>query len=417
VVIVADLEGGASKRGFWSHSAILTAGMVAASAVSVAYVALSVRTLGPERYSAVAASLSLAYLLSLLFGPLETGVGKLAAEYHGLGDRSRLATLAFGTLRRLALPLLISVVVWLLVSPLLRAGLRLDSWGVLLAVTGYSAFSLLACVPRGVQRGDHRFFAYGVNQLAESVLRIATGLAAIAAGMGAAGAMAGYAAGMAGAFGLALWQLRDLRGQARVPIAMREVQDFSLPLFLIYFFTLFTVNLDVLVAKRTLGEHQAGIYGACSALTRLVFVLTTPVTQVLLSRVAALRVRGLPTRRIAAQVCGLLAAVLALAGLVPWLAGAEVLALAYGADFQAGAHVLRIQWVTTALLIIDGTALFVLLGEGRTAGTWALLGPCALLAGLMWRFHDSGVALAVNSLVAAAAGLLVIAVLVVRSRS
>jgi O-antigen/teichoic acid export membrane protein len=404
-------DSAAPKASFWSQSGQLMVANGAVAVISTAYVALTGRLLGPERYGTVAAALSLAAMVGLLFGPLETGISKFAAEYHASGDRARLATLTFASLRRLAGPLAIGVVVWLAVGPLLKELLRFDTLGALFAISAYAVFSLLVCVPRGTQRGDHRFFDYGLNQVVEAGSRLTSGAAAVLLGLGAAGAIGGYAAGMAVGFALALWQLRDLRDAPRVALDVRRIYAFSLPLFFVYFFTIFTVNVDILVAKRVLSSQEVGLYGASSGVARLVFVVVTPMYQVLFSRLAVLRARGLGTRPLAGWVTALLAAGLAVGYLLPWLFGREVLTLVFGAEFAAGAPILRIQWVTTSLLILDGVGTFVLLAEDRTRGLLLLLAPCALLAGLLWRFHATATQIAYDGLAAAGAGFVIIALL------
>jgi O-antigen/teichoic acid export membrane protein len=401
---------------FWSQSAVLIAANGVAAVFSAVYVSVTGRLLGPGGYANVAASLSLAQILLLFVGPLETGVSKFAADYHGGGERGRLATLTYGSLRRLALPLAVGLVAWLALAPLLRRELRYDSFAEVVMVPLYLVLSILACVPRGSQRGDHRFVGYGINQVVEAAVRLAGGAAAVTLGLGAAGALGGYALGMAAALALALWQLRDLRAVPRAPVDVGRIYAFSLPLFVVYFYFLFTMNLDVLVAKRALTAAEAGIYGGCSSLTRMLYLVATPVYQVLFSRVAALRARGLPTARLIGWVAGTVVVGLALAWLVPRLFGAEILTLIFGAEYAGGARVLQIQWLTTSVLVLQAVATFALLGGERTGGTWLLVLPCALLAGLLWRYHGTPTQIAFASLGAVASGLLVLGFLMVRGK-
>jgi O-antigen/teichoic acid export membrane protein len=406
--------GSPTTRRFLSQSAGLIAANGVGAALAAAYASLSGRLLGPEGYAPVAACLALAGLFSLLLGPLETGINQLAADYHGRDERGRLAWLTAASLRRLALPLTAGVAIWLLVSPLVRWALRFEGSGELHALALYGAFSLLACVPRGVQRGDHRFFAYGMNLVFESAARLACGASAMLLGLGAAGTVGGYSAGMAAALALGLWQLRDLKAEAPAAAGSPSVYVFSLPLFIVYFYFLFVVSADVLVAKRVLSDADAGLYGACGALTRLLYLAATPIYQVLFSRVASARARGEATGRLTVAVTAGVAGALALSNLLPWLWGSELLVLVFGAKFAAGASVLRIQWATTSLLVLQAVGAFVLLGEQRTRRSWMYLLPCALLVVLLGRFHGSTTALAFGSLAAAGSGLLVVGWLLVR---
>jgi O-antigen/teichoic acid export membrane protein len=403
--------GPATTRGFWSQSAVLIAANGLAAALAAAYASLSGRLLGPEGYAPVAASLALAGMFALILGPLETGINKLAADHHGRGERGRLASLTFGSLRRLALPLGVGLVLWLVVSPLVRRALRFEGSGELHALALYGAFSLLAVVPRGVQRGDHRFVAYGINLVFESATRLACGAAAMLLGLRAAGTVGGYAAGMAAALALALWQLRDLKSEAPAAAGAVRVYAFSPPLFIVYFYFFFVVSADVLVAKRVLSDVDAGLYGACSALTRLLYLAATPIYQILFSRVASARAQGAATGRLAASVTAVVAGGLALSNFLPWLWGGDLLTLVFGAKFAAAAPVLRIQWATTSLLVLQAVATFVLLGQERTRAAWTFVLPCALQALWLWKFHGDPVSISGSGLAAASAGMVVVGLL------
>ncbi len=409
-----DQAGTSSTRGFWSQSAVLTVAHGGAAVLAAVYASVGTRLLGPEGYAPVVALMTLAGLLALVLGPLETGITRLAATFHAQGTSGGVAAVCSGVLRRLLGPLAVGLLACLLAGPLVRRALRLDGYRELGVLAAYAVFSTLAIVPRGAQRGDHRFFAYGVNLVVEAAARLGVGAAAMWLGAGAAGAIGGYAAGMVAALTLGLWQLRDLKGGPPTAIERGGLYAFSLPLFIVYFYFSFVVGADMLLAKRVLPPGDAGVYGACTTLTRLLYLAATPIYQVLFSRVATARARGVSSRRLAVSVTAAVAGGLALSNLVPWLFGATVLRLAFGADFAGGEPILRIQWATTSLLVVQAVAMFAWLGQGRTAGAWTLLLPCLLQVGLLWRFHDSATAIAGDSLVAAAAGLLAVGLLALR---
>lgn len=392
-------------RALAAQSAILVAGNGAAAALSMAYAALLGRALGPAGYGEVATALSLSYLLSLLLGPLETGVSQLAAGCYAEGARGRLATLTFGALRRLLLPLAAALALWAALTPALGRALRLQGPGPLLALGAYAALSVLVSVLRGAQRGDHRFAAFALNQVAEAALRLGAGAALLHLGAGPGGAVAGYALGMGAALLLCLAQLADLGREARAPLPPVDLYRLSLPLLLIYLFFQLSANLDVLFAKRFLPAAEAGLYGAASTLARALFLVATPLYQLAFSRAAALRaegrsVRGLLTLPVAVVSLGLLAS-----ALVPALFGGPLLALLFGAPFSAARPVLLLLWLAASLLALESLGTFVLIGLGRAAGAWAFLLPSALLPALLLCFHGSAEEIARCALGAALAGL------------
>jgi hypothetical protein len=77
--------------------------------------------------------------------------------------------------------------------------------------------------------------------------------------------------------------------------------------------------------------------------------------------------------------------------------------------------ILRILWIAVSVLIIQVAALHFLLAVERLRTAWTFLVPCAILALLLWRFHDSTVEVALCTLAAVAAGFLVTTIVYVAS--
>jgi O-antigen/teichoic acid export membrane protein len=396
---------------FVSQSAVLMFTTGVSAVLSAVYVALTGRWLGPEEYGAVTAVLSLANLFSLVLGPLDTGLAKFAATYDAEDAPGKLATLAFNSLRRLLQILGLGLLLWLPATFLVSGWLHLEGVSPLLWLTAFSSAAVLTTVPRGTLRGEHRFLAFGVNQVAESAVRLAVGTTVMAFGAFASAALAGYAAGGIGALAFGLWQIRSLRRPPRVVIDTRPLWAFSIPLLFISFYGIFVTNADMLVAKHALSESDAGLYGAATSVARLLFLAVAPVLTVLFSRIAALKARNQSSRRLVLSVCIPLAAGLLGSLALPWFWGEELLRLAFGGRFAGGAPVLRILWLTTCLFLLQNLGQYVLLGADRTRASWAFLLPCALMVVLFWQFHGSATEVALCSLAAVVAGLVLVVVL------
>jgi O-antigen/teichoic acid export membrane protein len=394
------------RASFFSQSAVLTVANGLSAVLSAAYVAFVGRRLGPAEYATVTAALSVSYLLQLVLGPLETGVAKFAADYHGAGANGKLATLTYSTLRRLRLPVTAGLAGFVVLIPALERALSVADRGALGALGLYAAACLYASVPRGTLRGDHRFTAYGYNQVAESVVRLVGGAGLVWAGVGATGAVAGYAAGMSAALAIGLYQLRDLRRAPALPDPVDEagLYAFSGPLFFVYGYFLFVTNVDMLTAKRGLPPDAAGVYGSASALARVLYLGATPIYQVLFARVSAKSARGESARELTRIALGVVTIGLGVSNLLPWLFGEPLLVAVFGPRFAGGGPVLRVLWATTSILILQSMVVFVLLGIGRVRGAWTLFFPCAVMATCLWAWHDSTLDVARAGLYGALAG-------------
>ena len=367
--VLADDRSG----GLLSGSALLIVANGLAAVFSLVYFSSLGHLMPPGEYGVVAAALSLGYLVSLVVSPLESGVAKFAAGYHALGDRDRLATLTFGGLRRVRVPTLAILVAWMPIAVVVAAWLHMNGPMPLLWLGALWAMSLPAAIVRGAMRGDHRFLAYGMTQVVESLVRLPAGLAVILGGAQAGGALFGYVAGSAAAVALGLWFLRDLH---RLPPSFssegtRSMFAASSPLFSVYLFLIFVVNVDVVAARRFLSAHEAGLYGAAANVARIIYLGATPIYQVLFSRVAALHAERRPIRSLALGAGGLLAGLLFASFAIPWFGGETILGLALGRAYSPGADVLRILWAATSLVVVEAVAVFVLIarrGKNQAAG-------------------------------------------------
>src|SRR5262249_58667884 len=133
---------------------------------------------------------------------------------------------------------------------------------------------------------------------------------------------------------------------------------------------------DLLIAKGYLGGVGGGFWGGVCSWARLLIVGVSPVLQVLLPRVAALRAQHRASRGLVAVV-GLRLGGGVLASLaLPWWWAEPIMHLAFGPGYAAGGPTLRILWVSTALLVLQGIGTSVLLAADRTRGSWLLLCPC-----------------------------------------
>jgi O-antigen/teichoic acid export membrane protein len=405
-----------SRTGILSHSFIVLVANVLSAGLSLLYVSFVSRNLGPAEYGNVTAAISLANISLLVLGPLSGTLIKFSARYHRDGDRTRLAGLAFDSLKQLALPLMFGVGLVAATTPILQHILHIDSPAVLLAFALFAAVSVLATVPRSVLSGEQRFPAFGANQVAEAAIRLVAGVAAVAIGLQAAGAMTAYAVGITAALVIGLCQLRHLLHVKREPLDIRALFAFSVPVLFLYSYYAFVTNIDVLVVKSQLTDTDAGLYGAASGLARLLFIAATPIYLVMFAHVSALDSKQ-DSRRLAMQVLAILASGLIASLVVPWLLGEWILLLLFGEAYGGAVPLLRVMWITSSLLILQVAAGHYLLAAERLSKAWMFALPCALMAALMWRFHGSTIEVALCSLAGVSAGLILTGVLFWRTPS
>ncbi|UMG92146.1 oligosaccharide flippase family protein [Nocardioides sp. TF02-7] len=253
-----------------------SAGIAVAMAVTnvgtYAFQMVAARLLGPSQYGAVAGLMALLMVLSVLqLGLQATAARRIAAAP---ADVAAIEQTVLTTTWRAALVLGALAVA---ASPLVWEVLRLD--GVVPAV-----LLGLCVVPvtvmggqAGVLQGERRWLPLSLVYLAVGVPRVVIGGACLLVSATATSAMLGVLVASWLPVVVGSWALRGRRSDAIVTAHDREVrrdvrrETASSSLALLAFVAL--SNLDVVVARNVLDDHQAGLYAGGLIVTKAVLFL------------------------------------------------------------------------------------------------------------------------------------------------
>ena len=266
------------------HGAVLAGSGVIAVAMGLMNVStygftiLAARVLGPVEYGALAAVAGLLLILNVVsLGLQATGARRVAAApQHRLAIEREVLRTTYACAAGLGL-------VALLAAPAVSAWLRLDSWAVaaLIAVTVVPLTVMGG--QAGILQGERRWRPLAVIYLAVGFGRLALGCAALVLRPDTFGAMTGVALGAFVPAVAGWWTLRHPDQQTVEPTtaaaagspppSRRSVLTETLhnSHALLAFFAL--SNIDVVVARAVLDEHQAGLYAGGLILTKAVLFL------------------------------------------------------------------------------------------------------------------------------------------------
>jgi O-antigen/teichoic acid export membrane protein len=254
----------------------LRSGAVIAVAIGImnistyGYTVLAAHLIGPEAYGAFSALMGALLVISVLsLGLQATGARRISAEP---GQVIAIERVVLGVGLRSAL---ILGAVCLLLAPVLNAVLHLHSLPTALLV-GVSTFPLTYMGAQlGVLQGERRWGLLALVYLAQGLGRVVFGVVLIVFWPTEFAAMAGVALGcwLPVAIGaLALSRPRDdvahTEGHPGLDL-IREVGHSSQALFA--FFAL--SNADILVARATMSDNQAGLYAAGLIMAKAVLFL------------------------------------------------------------------------------------------------------------------------------------------------
>lgn len=259
---------------------VLRSGMVIAVAMGVmnlttyGFTILAARMLGPVEYGALAAVMGLLLVLNVLsLGLQATGARRVAATPS---DRDGIERDVMRTTYRCALAL---GALSLLAAPLVSAVLNLDSWSIaaLIAVTVVPLTVMGG--QAGILQGERRWGPLALIYLAVGVGRLAFGLVALLVKPDTLGAMIGVSLGAFVPAVVGWWALRSSAAgtlavvRSADPASARGLlhETFQNSHALLAFFAL--SNVDVVIARTVLPEHQAGLYAGGLILTKAVLFL------------------------------------------------------------------------------------------------------------------------------------------------
>jgi O-antigen/teichoic acid export membrane protein len=265
----------ASIRGHLRGSAGIAVAMGVMNVSTYAFTILAARLLGPVEYGAVAAVMGLLLVLNVLsLGLQATAARRVAARP---GDR---AEIEHEVMRATYLSAAVLGLLSLAATPLVAAVLNLDSWtaAALLAVTVVPLTVMGG--QAGVLQGERRWGALAGVYLGVGLGRLVLGAAVLLVRPDTTGALIGVAAGAVAPVVVGWLALRRPDVEAPAP-ADSEVasapargvlhETFHNSHALLAFFAL--SNVDVVIARVVLDEHQAGLYAAGLILTKAVLFL------------------------------------------------------------------------------------------------------------------------------------------------
>jgi O-antigen/teichoic acid export membrane protein len=378
---------------------------VVAALMSVTYISLGARWLGPSAYGVVGAAVSVANLFFLALNPLEAGITLRVAQLSGRAALAELYAYAARVTRGLSLLGGAALACWVVIALATRDQDTKSSAAAVWLGT-FCCAALVACGPRAVLRGREMFVALAFNVVLESALRLSLGLALLGT-LGLPSAMiAGYALGMLGAIVYGCLRMRAGLPEAASPDspaladAVLPLRSLSAPLIGLNLYTVLVANVDVLAASRFLDARDAGLYAGAASLSRMVPMAVNPLLLVLFSRLATQSAAHQDTR--ATIRLGLLwiVAPLGLSLLVPALGGELLLQIVLGEAYSGAHEVLIYQWATACTL--TGQVFFAesMLATSRVRAGWLFLLPSSVLVLALLSWHESALVIARTSLIA-----------------
>ena len=287
---------------------------------------IAARLLGPPAYGALAGLMATLLVITVLqLGLQATAARRISAEPEHVAQIERTI---LGVTYRAALAL---AVVLLLLAPLINSLLRLDSLPTAALVAVASVPFTIMGGQAGILQGERRWWQLSVLYVLSGVPRLMIGTALIWWRPSETSALVGTAIGAVAPVVAGWWYLRRERepwvGSEMHGFRSVMIETFRNSQVLLAFFAL--SNVDVIVARNVLPEHDAGLYAGGLILTKAVLFLPQFVVVVAFPSMSTIAERRQALTASLALVAGIGAAVSLGAAVLPRLA----LVFVGGADY------------------------------------------------------------------------------------
>ena len=377
-----------------ARTALLRGGalVVASTAVwhcsNFAFNAVGARFLGPTQYGVLAASISLLYLVSPVIISIQTVASREATASRAAGEWVQLRHRLSRVGARLGLSSAVAAAVLAGLSPQVSKFLRIGS--PLPVVLTALALPLLAVthLQRGVLQGIQRFGRYAASTVTEALSKLLAAL--LLFGMlwrnPAAGTLSVLVAAGCGLV-VNVMLLRFLpKGKIEGRVA-RTSSRYSATVLATLVLLALLMSEDILVAKRYLDPHAAGLYAGVSIVGKIVFFATSTLSLILFPIFSARHEAGRDSRAGLVAALGLVAGGACLLALVFFTAPELVLTPLLGGSFAAAEPYLGWMGIAFALYAMTHLVATYLLAQ-RRANVVAVLAVVALLQVVgFWSFH------------------------------
>jgi len=407
----------ALRRSDTGQAAALAAATMGQQLLGLAFTVVFTRWLGADGYGSLAALLNLTVILLVPGSALQ-----IAAAREGtlgrLGEGPELAATLARWTRHLLMGLAVLAALSALAREPLAALLNVDEAWAAAAVPVCGALWLLLCVQRGLLQAARAYVPVAASIVLEGIGRIVAAVALVGLGAGITGAYLGTLASFACAAVALHFLLRRRLGPAAPTGARHSLRALTrasaVPIAALVLVAALQ-NADVILARHTLAEEDAGVYAAATVAAKFIVWIAVGLGLWVLPETASSRAEGLEPRRVIARALGLIVAIalpaLVLFATVPAL----LLGAAFGPEYERGESVLFTLGCAYALLAATYLCVQFLLGDHRRGFVVVLL-VAAVAQPLLLLGAESLGSFAVTVLVVQAAAAIAIVVLAARGR-
>ncbi len=265
----------------YKNSLIVFIGTVVAGFGSYLYQLAMGRMLSLQDFGTLAALMSFFSFVLVPTGTLTTVTTQVVA---GLKAKERYGAIRYVLTRLTRLFAWIGVGLFfffLLLTPLVAQFLKLHDRLPYIILSTIALAAFLSSIWRGLLNGLQRFHDAAVNSIVEIFLKLLLAVGLVAASLGLVGAVSATVIASLGVLVLVRWQLRDVMGWKKEPIALHPFISLFSFVFVWTIAVTALLSIDLLLVKRFFSAEETGLYAAMNLMGKIILFASTSIAGVL----------------------------------------------------------------------------------------------------------------------------------------
>jgi O-antigen/teichoic acid export membrane protein len=277
------------KDKFFFNSSVFFIGSFLVGLGNYLYQFLTARMLTVEVYGELQSVLAILAVTGVLTGTISTVLIKYAAGFKAKGRFDKIHYLFSAYTQKILIAAMIFFAVFVVLSGCMAKFLNLDSALPLIILGIAFFFGFSNSVNSGILQGLQKFKELSAISLVTVAVKILATVLLIKIGFGINGAVGAVVLAAATSYLISFYPLKSLLKQKKEQIEIKEIFQYSFPVFFTLLFTTWLYNIDVILVKHFFTAQAAGEYGALSMLGHIIFLITGPITGVMFSMAAHAR--------------------------------------------------------------------------------------------------------------------------------
>lgn len=378
------------KDNILKHGFILFLGNAISSFLAYLYHFYAGRALGPADYGILGSLISIAYIIMVFSGAIQTTIAKFSSKYSVEKNYKGLNRLLFVSLKKLFVPSLVCFIVFAVLSPAIAWFLHIES-AVLVVITGILfLFAFLSPVPLGMLQGLEDYKAMSALAVAGAFLKLLFVIALVSFGLGVFGAASSFILSNALIFFVSFIPLKFLFDKkSGIKIETGKMFSYSLQVFLISLCLMVMMNIDVILVKHFFSSEQAGYYTAASMFGKEIFFVSSAIALALFPKASKLDALKKKHFHLLKKSLLYTLGVGAFSTIIYFLMPDFIMSLFYGANYLPASGLLGLFGIAMSFFSLSYVLAFYKMSVNQTKFYPFLIFFAVLEVALIYLFHSS----------------------------